>query len=73
MSDRLTETKRRLSSLYLGREGIHGFGLRRSEGAVCVYLEARPGGEQQTLLNQIEREAAPFRLIVIPEERAQVT
>jgi hypothetical protein len=73
MSDTLTETKRHLSSRYLGREGIHGFGLRRSEGAVCVYLEPRPGGDQDLLLREVESEAAPFRLIVIREERPKAT
>ncbi|HEX6901870.1 MAG TPA: hypothetical protein VF789_19270 [Thermoanaerobaculia bacterium] len=73
MSDPLLETKRRLSSRYLGQEGIHGFDLRQSEGAVCVYLEPRPGREQEDLLREIEREAAPFRLIAVREERPKVT
>lgn len=73
MSDPLLETKRRLSVRYLGREGIHGFGVRQSEGAVCVYLEPREGGEQEALLREIEREAAPVRLIAIREERPRAT
>ena len=73
MSDPLMETKRRLSSRYLGREGIHGFGLRRSGGAVCVYLEPHSGADQRALLEEIEREAAPFRLVIIREERARIT
>lgn len=73
MSDPLLETKRRLSARYLGREGIHGFGVRRSEGAVCVYLEPRSGGEQEALLREIEREAAPVRLVAVREERPRAT
>lgn len=73
MSDQLAETKRRLASRYLGRAGVHGFGLRQSEGAVCVYFEPLAGKEQDDLLREIEREAAPFRLIAIPEERAKMT
>ncbi len=73
MSDLLAETKRRLASRYLGRAGIHGFGLRRSEGAVCVYFEPLDGKEQEDLLREIERETAPLRLIVIPEEPARMT
>ena len=73
MSDALMEAKRRLSSRYLGQGGIHGFGLRRSEGAVCVYIEPRPGTEQRDLLHKVGCEVAPFRLVVIREERASMT
>lgn len=73
MSDALKEAKRRLSSRYLGVEGIHGFGLRRAEGAVYVYLEPSAGGSQESLLREIEREAAPFRLVAVREDRPKIT
>lgn len=73
MSDLLQETKRRLAVHYLGQAGIHGFGLRRSEGAICVYLERHDDPEQRALLERIEREAAPFQLIAIHEGRPFLT
>jgi hypothetical protein len=73
MSDQLAEIKRRLASRYMGRAGVHGFGLRQSEGAVCVYFAPLASQEQNDLLREIEREAAPARLIAIPEERARIT
>ena len=38
-----------------------------------MYFEPLAGKEQDDLLREIEREAAPFRLIAIPEERAKMT
>ena len=73
MSDPLAAVKGRLAATYLGRAGIHGFGLRRSEDAIVVYFEPLPGGAQEELLREIEREAAPFRLIGIGEERPEIT
>lgn len=73
MSDRLEETKRRLAARYLGRAGIHGFGLRRSQEAITMYFEPCPGGEQEDLFREIGREAAPFRLIPLQEGQARIT
>ena len=73
MSDPLVEAKRRLRSRYLGREEIHGFGIRRTEGAVCVYLEPRTGKSQEELLEELQREAAPFDLVVVWEGRPKTT
>ena len=73
MDDRLTETKRRLSARYLGREGIHAFGLRRSEGAVAVYVDLGSDSvEQERLLLEIEREAAPFPVRLLREGRPRI-
>jgi hypothetical protein len=52
----------------LGRDGIHGVGIRSSEKALCIYLD--PGSrlaETQTL-REIEDEAAPFKILLIEEE-----
>jgi hypothetical protein len=69
MADSLEDTKRRLVTRYLGQAGIHGFGLRRSEDGICVYLERQSDPGQKELLDRIEREAAPFRLITVYEDR----
>jgi hypothetical protein len=53
---------------YLGRLGIHGFGIRAKQDAVCVYLDeiCEP---QQEGLNAMRRDAAPHQLIAIEEPR----
>lgn len=38
-----------------------------------MYFEPLASKEQEDLLREIEREAAPVRLIAIPEERAEMT
>ena len=64
----LEQVKRRLRSHYLGKHGIHGFGIRRADNAVCVY--ARPGSDadSQEMLSQLRSEAHPFQILVIKEE-----
>jgi hypothetical protein len=73
MAESLEETKERLSQLYLGRGGIHGVGLRRSENAVTVYLDAGGGEPPAGLVGEMERAAAPFRLLVIDERSPRIT
>lgn len=72
MADSLEEAKERLTRLYLGRSGIHGVGLRRSENAVTVYLDGS-GKELAGLVPEMERVVAPFRLLVIEEESPRIT
>ncbi|MES1241864.1 MAG: hypothetical protein ABUT39_09620 [Acidobacteriota bacterium] len=72
MADPLEEAKERLGRLYLGRNGIHAVGLRRSENAVTVYLNA--GGRPPAgLVAELEREVAPHRLLLIDEESPSIT
>jgi hypothetical protein len=71
MSDPLEEAKGRLFR-YLGTSGVHGVGLRRSENAVCVYLDARLPGHEE-LLREMEREILPVRLIAVYEAPPSLT
>lgn len=71
-TESLEEAKQRLSR-YLGRAGIHGVGLRRSENAVMVYLDPAGGEDCQALLREMEREVAPFRLMAVYEGRPRIT
>lgn len=74
MDDPLLEVKRRLSTRHLGRQGVHGFGLHRSEREVVVYLSpGGPGDDQESLVRELEREAAPFRLVVVYEPPPRIT
>lgn len=63
----IEEVKIRLRRKYLGQAGIHGFGIRRVQNAICVYLSAI-GKEQQAVLAQIEEEAAPYPVVSIQEQ-----
>jgi hypothetical protein len=62
----LDDVKTRLRAKYIGRAGIHGFGIRRSRNAVCVYL-SKMDDEQRAVLREIEREAAPYSVLAIEE------
>lgn len=68
MARSLDEVKAIVSGRYLGRAGIHGVGIRRSQGALMVYLHPGHGGEQERLLREIETEAAPYTVIATREE-----
>jgi len=70
MAHTLEDVKSRFRSRYLGRGGVHGLGIRRSENAVCVYLDAQERPEQPALLAEMKEEAAPFGVLVIREERS---
>ena len=69
----LESVKSLVSSKYLGKAGIHGVGIRRSKSAVAVYVEpgTRPG--KQEMLRSIEKEIAPFNLLVVEEGRPSIT
>lgn len=68
MAQTLDETKDRLRDAYLGRAGIHGFGVRRAENAVCVYLQPQQTPEQEEVLREVEAQAAPFGVIPVFEQ-----
>jgi len=71
MPESLEDTKKRLRSQYLGKGGIHGMGLRKSQNAVCVYVERKPA--DGILAEEIEREAAPYKVIFVEESPPTVT
>lgn len=73
MAETLEDVKAHLRNQYLGKSGIHGVGIRRSENAVCVYMNAHAGPDQETVLKDIEKQAAPFKVIVIREEPPSIT
>jgi hypothetical protein len=66
MADALTEAKDRLRR-YLGRGPIHGLGIRRAEQALCVYVHPEADVAGDAVLKELEREAAPFKVIVVKE------
>ncbi|MGH8067913.1 MAG: hypothetical protein ACRERE_22345 [Candidatus Entotheonellia bacterium] len=71
MVETLEEVKERLKGHYLGKAGIHGMGISRTQGAIRVYVSTASGPNQTDILEQIRQEAEPFGVIVIREDRPQ--
>jgi hypothetical protein len=68
----LEEAKQRLSRKYLGKDGIHGIGLSRSQNAVRVHLiycrDPEQTARQGALLNEMKQDAAPYVVLLTFEE-----
>jgi hypothetical protein len=69
----LEDVRAVVSEKYLGKAGIHGVGLRRSQSAVAVYVDAEDGPDRQEVLSLIEDEIKPFKLLVVEEGRASIS
>ena len=69
--DSLNAVRKRISRKYIGKEGIHGVGMRRTENAVSVYLKATSNPQQKMILEEIEKEVAPYKVLIIEEEPPQ--
>lgn len=72
MEESLKEVKRRISNRHLGHHGIHGVGVRTSENALCLYVDAGSHLDGTSILREIEKEAAPFKIVLIQEERPAI-
>lgn len=70
MSKSLDEIKENISQKYLGRSGIHGIGIRRKENALYIYGEA--DSLPADVLEEIEKEAAPYSVVTIEEEKPKI-
>ena len=68
----LEEVKARLRRKFLGQAGIHGFGIRRSQNAVCVYFSTT-GEQHEAVLREIKREATPYHVLAIEEPPPRLT
>jgi hypothetical protein len=74
VSDSLSETKDRLRQHFLGRGGIHGLGISRAKKAIQVYISpAAAAPERKALLDKLKKEAAPFAVLVVEEEKPRLT
>jgi hypothetical protein len=69
MSDPLAQMKRRLSREYLGKAGIHGFGISRARGAIQVYVTPGHEKEQKVVLDALKQTASPIDVVVVTEDR----
>jgi len=73
MSESLDELKRRLRSKYIGKAGIHGLGIDRSQDALRIYHKPSSDPRQEKLLKEIEKEARPYKVIRVKEEPPKIT
>lgn len=69
----LESAKKKVSRKYLGEAGIHAIGLRRSQQALCLYVESEEHPALQVLMKQIEEEISPYHVLAIEEARAHIT
>ena len=72
MSAAIEDEKNHLRRSYLGKSGIHGVGISRTEQAIRVYVGEEAQAEQDSILDQFRNSAAPFRVIIIREGCPQV-
>jgi hypothetical protein len=69
MTKSLDEIKKLVSDKYLGKGGIHSV---RSQNAVRLYLEPEGNDQQSKILEEIEKEAAPYKIVHIKSERPSI-
>jgi hypothetical protein len=72
MPDSIDEVKDRLRRSYLGKGGIHGVGVSRAEQAIRVYV-THGEADQPDVLALMRESASPFPVIVVREDRPQIT
>ena len=68
MAEALDDAKARLRQEFLGRAGIHGLGVSRTEQAIRVYVSSEGGPDCAAALEELRLSAAPFPVIVVEEE-----
>lgn len=73
MSKSLDEVKKHVSRKYLGKAGIHSVGVSRAENALRVYIDSEAEDVLTHLLTEIEKEAAPFKIIPIRSDRSSIS
>ncbi len=73
MSKSLDEVKEHVSMKYLGKAGIHSVGISRAENALRVYVDSEAEDALNDVLSEIEREAAPFKIVPIKSDRSSIT
>jgi len=59
----LANAKCRISADYVGRDGIHGVGMRASDDAICIYCSHM----SDELRHELEESVAPYQIIMIVE------
>jgi len=73
VSKSLDEVKEHVSMKYLGKAGIHSVGISHAENALRVYVDPEAEGALKDVLIEIEKEAAPFKIVPIKSDRSSIT
>ncbi len=73
MEKSLDEIKQDISQKYLGKSGIHSVGIRRKQNALYIYTDSEPSPKQEAVLEEIKKEAAPYSVVTVAEERAKIS
>lgn len=71
MDRTLEETKNDLRESFLGKGGIHGIGMSRSDRVIRIYTDPHATG-QTDLLNEVREAAKPYSVIIVTEDRARI-
>lgn len=66
----LDQAKRQVSLALLGRDHVHGVGLRREQRRIVLYVDTGDEEVQVRLRSQAEALATPFQVEVVKSERA---
>ncbi|MGL4611803.1 MAG: hypothetical protein ACRCYY_19350 [Trueperaceae bacterium] len=69
----LETAKQKVRRKYLGEAGIHGVGVRRREGALCLYVSSKDDPELQRLLEAICADVSPYPVRTVEEAPASTT
>jgi hypothetical protein len=72
MAETIDEVKARLSRKYLGKFGVHGVGVSRSQNAIKLYVDQQTEIASSSL-KAIEKDAAPCKILVVKEERPKIS
>jgi hypothetical protein len=73
VAEPIEDVKRKLSERYLGKGGVHAIGLSRSENTLRLYVHAESGADWKKLLEKVTKEVAPYKVVVIEEERPSIS
>lgn len=71
MSKTIDEVKEKVSRKYLGKFGVHGVGISRSQNAIKLYVD-RGSEIEASRLDAIERDASPCKVLVVKEESPKI-
>ena len=73
MTKSLDEAKGQLATKFLGQAGIHSIGISRTENAIRVYVDSEAEDTLKDVWPEIEKEAAPYKVVAINSDRASIT
>jgi hypothetical protein len=69
----LETIKNKVRRKYLGEAGIHAIGVRRSQGALCLYVDSEENPDLHKLLEQIQKEISPYHVLAVEEQQAKLS